>query len=156
MNELYPLVYFTHAELKDKENLKAELESVNIANGKILSKYDTAKAKKRLRLSIRDDEMSYEAVEEEEQPFMIGVLDKSRGKISVMNTPYFIMKPECYLSVNDEIKDAASAITSKTFSEKLNSLTEAFGSSKKRKAMQTKLKNKIDTETLETVGILNI
>ena len=38
-----------------------------------------------------------------------------------------------------------------SYSDKLNSLTAAFGSSKKRKAMQTKLKNRLDTETLDTV-----
>jgi len=36
-----------------------------------------------------------------------------------------------------------------TFSDKLNSLTSAFGSTRKRKAMQSKLKNKLDTETLD-------
>lgn len=59
-----------------------------------------------------------------------------------------MLKPECYLS--SENNASLSLDQTVSYSDKLNSLTAAFGSSKKRKAMQTKLKNKLDIETLET------
>lgn len=59
-----------------------------------------------------------------------------------------MLKPECYLS--SENNASLSLDKTVSYSDKLNSLTAAFGSSKKRKAMQTKLKNKLDVETLET------
>ena len=60
------------------------------------------------------------------------------------------MKPECYLSSKQEQNNQMPVNPNLSYSDKLNSLTAAFGSSKKRKAMQTKLKNKLDVETLET------
>jgi DNA-directed RNA polymerase I subunit RPA49 len=156
MVEVLPLVYFTHAELKSNENLNAEIQLVETetenSNNKIKTKstFDSATNKKKLKLNIKDDNMSYEAIEEDDQPFMIGILDKSSNHISIYKAPYFIVKPECYLSNQDEnCINLASINHSGTYSEKLNFLTAAFGSSKKRKAMQTKLKNKIDKETLE-------
>ena len=94
--------------------------------------------------------MSYESLEEDDQPFLIGVLDKKTDKMSVYNTPYFIIKPECYLGSTDKINENLPSCSTTTYSQKLDDLTQAFGSSKKRKAMQTKLKNRIDTETLES------
>ena len=96
--------------------------------------------------------MSYEAFEEDEQPFLVGILDKNNGKLSICNTSYFLMKPECYLNqASDDKKENLAVDQSISYADKLNSLTAAFGSSKKRKAMQTKLKNKLDVETLESV-----
>jgi hypothetical protein len=77
-------------------------------------------------------------------------LDKKNGNISIRNTTYFVMKPECYLSSKQEQNNQMPVNPNLSYSDKLNSLTAAFGSSKKRKAMQTKLKNKLDVETLET------
>ncbi len=159
MNEIFPLVYFTHAELKEKENLKVNLEEITSSSTNDLKKFKLNNSSsssslhngrnnnKRLKLTIQDENMSYEALEEEEQPFLVGVLNKSDGQLSVCNTSYFLMKPECYLN-NEENLTIDQEKTS--YSDKLNSLTAAFGSSKKRKAMQTKLKNKLDTQTLDT------
>lgn len=151
MTEILPLIYFSHAELKNKENLNAKIELIkpnNLTNGK--STFESSKVSKKFKLSIQDDEMNYEALEEDDQPFLIGVLDKDTKEVSVQNTPYFIMKPECYLGTRSDTDQALGVNQGTSYSEKLNLLTAAFGSSKKRKAMQTKLKNKIDTETLET------
>lgn len=152
MNEVLPLIYFTHAELKSKENLNASIEYIDTQNSGLKNKFGTgiSKSKKRLKLTIKDENMNYEAVEEDEQPFMIGILNKESGNITVCDSPYFLLKPECYLSSKGVANHANLSIDqSASYSEKLNSLTAAFGSSKKRKAMQTKLKNKIDIETLE-------
>ena len=146
MNEVLPLVYFTHADLKSKENLKVNFEIVKTEKSSVKSAFDSKKLRKKIKLNIQDDNMNYEALEEDEQPFLVGILDKKSDTVSVYNTPYFIMKPECYFNSNNLGENAAS---NATYSEKLDSLTAAFGSSKKRKAMQTKLKNRIDTATLD-------
>lgn len=152
-----PLVYFTHAELKSKDNLNANFEYIEEQNTGLKNGFNpnkTSKTKKRIKLTIQDENMNYEAIEEDDQPFMIGVLDTSSGNISLHNSPYFLLKPECYISSKLEKNNDDSKLSqidqNGTYSEKLNSLTAAFGSSKKRKAMQTKLKNKLDIETLAT------
>lgn len=153
MNEVFPLVYFTHAELKEKENLNANLETIQPTNdsNRFKSTFESNRPKKKLKLTIQDANMSYEAAEEDEQPFLVGVLDKKSGKISVCNTSYFLMKPECFLSSNDNEKNADLTISQQgSYADKLNHLTAAFGSSKKQKAMHTKQKNKLDNETLDT------
>ncbi len=148
MTEVLPLVYFTHAELKQKDNLNASIEYITEQSSSSVSSFK--KATKRLRLTIQDENMNYEALEEDDQPYMIGILDKKSGNISVKNTPYFLLKPECYISSKSEDKPSLSVDPAASYSDKLNSLTAAFGSSKKRKAMVTKIKNKLDVETLET------
>ena len=147
MSETLPLVYFTHADLKSKENLKISMEIVKSEKSSTKSSFDEKKSRKKIKLNIQDDNMNYEALEEDEQPFLIGILDKTSDVISVCNTPYFIMKPGCYLNTSNQNESTDSSIT--TYSQKLDNLTAAFGSSKKRKAMQTKIKNRIDTATLD-------
>lgn len=71
MTEIMPLLYFSHAELKTKENLNANIEYTTDLTCK-RSSSGLTKPKQRLKLTIQDDNMSYEAVEEEDQPFMIG------------------------------------------------------------------------------------
>jgi len=147
MNETLPLVYFTHADLKSKDNLKIDMEIVKMEKSASKSSFDVKKPRKKIKLSIQDDNMNYEALEEDEQPFMIGILDKTSDVISVCNTPYFIMKPGCYLNTSN-LSESTDPLST-TYSQKLDNLTAAFGSSKKRKAMQTKIKNRIDTTTLD-------
>ena len=150
MTEILPLIYFTHADLKTKENLNVDLELVKTDNDLKKSSFDSKRLSKKIKLHLKDENMSYEALEEDDQPFLIGVLDKKTDKMSVYNTPYFIIKPECYLGSTDKINENPTTCSTTTYSQKLDDLTQAFGSSKKRKAMQTKLKNRIDTETLES------
>jgi hypothetical protein len=161
---IVPLVHFTHAELKNSSKLKARLESVKVANpavkkspfkssSELNDNHDQHHNAKRLKLVIHDEDMDYEGIEEDECPFMVGIAPKdgSNDRITLFDTAYFVMKPECYLSGDkkDEEEEKSSATAGTSYSDKLNLLTAAFGSSRKRKAMQTKLKNKIDTETLE-------
>jgi hypothetical protein len=147
MNEVYPLVYFTHAELNKIDELKGSLEMTE-SNAKGAKSALESRKRQKMKFLLYDENMSYEGVEADETPFCIGVMDKSDGMVRVLNTSYFIMKPKCLMTeqVNEELGINKQA----TYSEKLDSLTAAFGSSKKRKAMQTKLKNKIDSETLES------
>merc|ERR1712127_191288 len=122
-------------------------------------------------MGIEDDGMNYEAVEESEQPFLVGLIDKSKSRdtITLHSTPYYVVRPECYssLSQQEEIKrenadhdgiidttDDKKPIEYASYSERLDALTASFGSDKKRKAMQTKLLNRLDKETLESaVGV---
>ena len=77
MNEVIPLVYFTHAELKSKENINANIEYIEDTQAsKTLNSNlrKTSKRNKCIKLTIEDDKMKYEAIEENEQPFVIGKL----------------------------------------------------------------------------------
>jgi hypothetical protein len=160
--QVLPLVYFSHAELKSRDNLNARLELVTNASSNFIltsSSLNGVKSSKRkqLKLKIEDENMNYEAFEEDDQPFLVADLNRETNELSVYNTPCFIMKPACYLSSNNSVQktsnDSNPNLTvnaNATYSEKLDYLTAAFGSSKKRKAMQTKLKNKLDSETLES------
>ena len=147
MTEIVPLIYFSHAELKHPEDIQARLELITTENK--TSSLTKSKVSKKFKLNIEDADMNYEAIEEDESPFLVGILDKNTQDITMSSTPYFILKPECYLGTRTK-SESLSVNPESTYSEKLNALTAAFGSSKKRKAMQTKLKNKIDTETLES------
>lgn len=166
--EVIPLVHFSHANLVNSGPLNARLDLIKIKNqpnsfltepNRLLSvetnggghqghKTRHHRAKK-LKLTVQDDEMNYEGTEEDECPFMLGVMPKDGERISLLDMSYFVLKPECYLS-SDETKETDEN-SSKTYSDKLNSLTAAFGSSKKRRAMQSKLKNKIDSSALEVL-----
>lgn len=154
MNDIIPLVYFSHAELKRKDALVTRLELIKSSSKRAskrghLTQTSTSSPSKRLKLNIEDDDMNYEAFEEDECPFMVGIVPKRGGdEITVLNTAYFVMRPECYSS-SDVVNQELGVEVDASYSDKLNSLTAAFGSSRKRKAMQTKLKNKIDAETLE-------
>ena len=147
---MLPLVYFTHANINNAESVIAKLSLIDNSSAKATSLSKTRIAKK-LKLTIENESMNYEATQEDESPYMIGILDQETDELSVVETPFFVLKPECYVNKpNDEDReDEKEKSKQTTFSEKLNSLTAAFGSSRKRKAMQTKLKNKLDTETLD-------
>lgn len=152
--KLLPLVYFSHAELKSKDNLDIQLAYEN-GSGDIGRRFEAMngrKAAKKLKLSLRDDDMNYEGVEEDDQPYLVASLNKKTNDLVVFDsTVCFNLKPKCYLSDPLALNTPESPSNKETisYSEKLDSLTAAFGSSKKRKAMQVKLKNKLDSETLE-------
>jgi DNA-directed RNA polymerase I subunit RPA49 len=165
--QILPLIYFTHAELKSKSDIKGNLtflkpnnkrkdmndsNDTNSTNGISFDRNtsDSGLRKKMMRLCLQDKDMIYQADEEEESPFLIAAHDKQTDKLSIVQTPYFIMKPS-YLTESPKKKDDKSLALDKTisYSEKLNSLTDAFGSSKKRKVLQTKRNNRIDKETLD-------
>lgn len=144
---MLPLVYFTHADVKNTENFNANFEYIEnnkFEENSILK--SSSSIKKRLKLTVNNETMNYEATEEDESPYTIGILNKTTNKLSMVKTPFFVLKPECYTNKRDNeiLSDKLG-----TFSDKLNSLTAAFGSSRKRKAMQTKIRNKLDTETLD-------
>jgi hypothetical protein len=154
--KVLPLIYFSHAELKAKENLNINLEVINsdhinrlIQTNKSTFDANNTRSKRKLKLSLSDLDMNYEAVEDEEQPFLIGSFDKTTSSISVFNTPCFNLKPECYLNANST-EPGLTVDNAATYSEKLDSLTAAFGSTKKRKAMRTKQNNRLDSKTLES------
>lgn len=151
MAEILPVVHFTHADVNENECLDAKFEivKVNESPSGTSDKLTDKKSKKRIKMTLKEEDMSYEAVEEDMLPYLLVVHDKADDSLSLHNLPYFMVKPECFISnyclSNERLKVDKAA----TYSEKMDSLTAAFGSSKKRKAMQTKIKNRIDTDTLE-------
>ena len=144
---MLPLVYFSHADIKNAESLNGKLSFTENQAGK--TSLGKTRLSKKLKLTIENESMNYEATQEDESPFMIGILDQDKDELSIVETPFFVLKPECYINKpNDESIDE-NKDKDMTFSDKLNSLTSAFGSTRKRKAMQSKLKNNLDTETLD-------
>jgi DNA-directed RNA polymerase I subunit RPA49 len=154
MDALVPLVYFTHADLKRMDDVKVNMELVSAKDSHandLGANLSAKKSNRHLKLKLYDENMNYEGLEEEERSFAVGVIDKANNKITVCNTAFFILKPECYLTSKEtETTETSQNESMSSYAEKLDSLTAAFGSAKKRKAMQTKLKNKLDEETLES------
>ena len=148
-NTIVPLVRFAHADLKDATNLTAHLERIKVKkpiNWVTGSQNGHHHRSKRLKLTVKHEDMVYEGVEEDESQFILGLVTDEDEPIRLLDTSYFVLKPECCVT-QEENGPKSSQETS--YSDKLNLLTAAFGSSKKRRAMQTKLKNKIDSSSLE-------
>lgn len=147
-----PIVHFSHANLIEADNFSARLEfkkteQQNTSDLKLFT--DDASSRKRLKLTVQDKEMTYNGLEEETCPFLLGFIPDGSESISIKDSAYFVLKPDCFYASEDTENHREKLTT--TYSEKLNSLTAAFGSSKKRRAMQSKLKNQIDSEALEVI-----
>ena len=50
MTEILPLIYFTHADLKTKENLNVDLELVKTDNDLKKSSFDSKRLSKKIKL----------------------------------------------------------------------------------------------------------
>ncbi|XP_030829811.1 DNA-directed RNA polymerase I subunit RPA49 isoform X2 [Strongylocentrotus purpuratus] len=80
--------------------------------------------------------------------YMVGVFDKKTGKMKVYNAQLLELHP--WLGKKVEKEDQIDEAKDLSLAEKKDRLTEAFGSSRKQRAMESRLKNKVGTEALET------
>ncbi|XP_041473062.1 DNA-directed RNA polymerase I subunit RPA49-like isoform X1 [Lytechinus variegatus] len=80
--------------------------------------------------------------------YMVGVLDKKTGKMKIFNSQLLELHP--WLGKKEIKEEQNNKINDFSLAEKKDRLTEAFGSSKKQRAMESRLKNKVGTEALET------
>ncbi|XP_077984493.1 DNA-directed RNA polymerase I subunit RPA49-like [Glandiceps talaboti] len=76
--------------------------------------------------------------------FMVGILNKDTGKMQVCDAQYFIMRPQ----IEDE-EDDAKDTRELSFVEKSDKLTKAFSSTRRQRAVQSRLRNKLSKEELE-------
>ncbi|XP_013388848.1 DNA-directed RNA polymerase I subunit RPA49 isoform X1 [Lingula anatina] len=79
--------------------------------------------------------------------YLVGILDKDSGKMKVMDAQLFHMRPRFDKDETDAPDKAEDKELS--FMEKNDLLTKAFGSNKKRKAMDSRIRNQIKGEALE-------
>ncbi|KAK3597680.1 hypothetical protein CHS0354_040055 [Potamilus streckersoni] len=79
--------------------------------------------------------------------YYIGVFDKKRGKMKVCDAEMFNLRP--FINVVEKESTATSLSNDLSYIEKKDKLTSAFGSSRKRKAMESRLRNKVEAKELE-------
>ncbi|XP_069130824.1 DNA-directed RNA polymerase I subunit RPA49-like [Argopecten irradians] len=77
--------------------------------------------------------------------YFVGIRD--RGKMTICDTQIFSMLPKIQGDEEESQKDDAS----KSYLEKNDYLTEAFGSKKKQKAMENRLRSKSAAKSIETI-----
>ncbi|XP_006812459.1 DNA-directed RNA polymerase I subunit RPA49-like [Saccoglossus kowalevskii] len=75
--------------------------------------------------------------------YMVGVLDKKTGKMKVYDAQYFIVRPKL-----DNEEDDVEEKPELSFIEKNDILTKAFGSSKKKRAVESRLNSKLEVDAL--------
>ncbi|XP_078601335.1 DNA-directed RNA polymerase I subunit RPA49-like [Branchiostoma floridae x Branchiostoma japonicum] len=78
--------------------------------------------------------------------YMVGVLDKNTGKMRVYDTNSFTMRPVVHDKNQEKNKDEVDL----TYQEKNDRLVDAFGGAKKKRAMESRLRDKVKREALET------
>ncbi|XP_078683749.1 DNA-directed RNA polymerase I subunit RPA49-like [Branchiostoma floridae x Branchiostoma belcheri] len=78
--------------------------------------------------------------------YMVGMLDKKTGKMRVYDTNSFTMRPVVHDKDQEKHKDE----TDLTYQEKNDRLVDAFGGAKKKRAMESRLRDKVKKEALET------
>ncbi|XP_060064818.1 DNA-directed RNA polymerase I subunit RPA49-like [Ylistrum balloti] len=80
--------------------------------------------------------------------YYVGLRDKSTGKMTICDAEIFNMLPKL---PGDEQEEEKKDDLSLSFREKNDFLTEAFGSKKKQKAMENRLRNKSAAKSMETI-----
>ncbi|XP_033097611.1 DNA-directed RNA polymerase I subunit RPA49-like isoform X2 [Anneissia japonica] len=82
--------------------------------------------------------------------YMVGVVDKTTNKIKVYDGQLFHLQPWIFLK--ESLNEGDEDVTDKkdlSFAEKSDMLTEAFGSARKQRAMESRIRNKVATDALE-------
>ncbi|XP_076321965.1 DNA-directed RNA polymerase I subunit RPA49-like isoform X2 [Tachypleus tridentatus] len=83
--------------------------------------------------------------------YCIGLLDKNSGTMKVYSTQMFHMCPSLEDAGGCEETKIQSE-KSKTYTEKVDMLTSAFGSKRRRKAMESRVNHKVEEGNLEQVA----
>ncbi|XP_033743791.1 DNA-directed RNA polymerase I subunit RPA49-like [Pecten maximus] len=80
--------------------------------------------------------------------YYVGVRNKDTGKMTICDAEIFNMLPKI---PGDDPEESQKEDLSRSFLEKNDFLTEAFGSKKKQKAMENRLRNKSAAKSMETI-----
>ncbi|XP_013783231.1 DNA-directed RNA polymerase I subunit RPA49-like isoform X2 [Limulus polyphemus] len=80
--------------------------------------------------------------------YCIGLLDKNNGTMKVYSTQMFHMRPSLEDAGGFEETENPTE-KSKSYTEKVDMLTSAFGSKRKRKAMESRVHHKVEEGNLE-------
>uniref|UniRef100_A0A8C0EV51 RNA polymerase I subunit E n=1 Tax=Bubo bubo TaxID=30461 RepID=A0A8C0EV51_BUBBB len=79
--------------------------------------------------------------------YFVGVLDKDSGQMEVYNAEIFNMQP---LLADNLIPDDMKDYQNRSFREKMDLCIEAFGTSKQKRALNTRRMNAVGSDTLNT------
>ncbi|XP_072040367.1 DNA-directed RNA polymerase I subunit RPA49-like [Amphiura filiformis] len=80
--------------------------------------------------------------------YLVGVLDKKTNKMKVYDAQYYQLRPWLHNDMQPD-QDETDQPTEQTYIEKQDALTEAFGSLRKRRAVDSRHKSKVSNEAIE-------
>ncbi|XP_028397893.1 DNA-directed RNA polymerase I subunit RPA49-like isoform X2 [Dendronephthya gigantea] len=139
------LVQFTNGDISTKSNGQLSFTLYKSTNTEDIRK------KFRKTLVAKTDKMKYygnnfgmTARSNSLCKYLVGVYNKKSGTMDVYDTTTFRMQPKIS---TDEI-DAKEAPSDLSFMEKNDRLVEAFGSTRRKRAMKSRLQNVIDSQEL--------
>ncbi|MBN3281031.1 RPA49 polymerase, partial [Polyodon spathula] len=79
--------------------------------------------------------------------YFVGVLDKTTGRMEIHNAELFNMQP--VFPGESVTEEASSESQNKSYREKVDSLIEAFGTNKQKRALGTRRMNQVGSDTLQ-------
>ncbi|XP_066472595.1 DNA-directed RNA polymerase I subunit RPA49 [Tiliqua scincoides] len=144
------LVQFSNGKLKSPENMDFTLYKSKDANN--------PRKKHRRILNAETERLSYVANNFGAGAlkcntlcrYFVGVLDKNSGCMEVYNAELFNMQP----LISDYVEDKSlSEYLSKSYREKVDLCIEAFGTSKQRRALNSRRMNEVGKEVLNKAVI---
>ncbi|XP_003223374.1 DNA-directed RNA polymerase I subunit RPA49 [Anolis carolinensis] len=145
-----PLVQFTNGKLKSSENM-----AFNLYRNK-----DTTnpRKKQKVTLNAETERLSYVGNNFGAGAlkcntlcrYYVGVLDKDSGQLEVYNAELFNMQPLVSDNVED---DDLSEYLNKSYREKVDLCIEAFGTSKQKRALNSRRMNAVGKEVLNMAVI---
>uniref|UniRef100_A0A8D0GXP7 RNA polymerase I subunit E n=1 Tax=Sphenodon punctatus TaxID=8508 RepID=A0A8D0GXP7_SPHPU len=140
-----PLVQFSNGKLKSSKNMDFTLyRSKDINN---------PRKKHRRILTTETDRLSYVGNNFGTGAlkcntlcrYYVGILDKDSEQMDVYNAELFKMQP---LVLGNIIEDDPSDYQNKSYREKVDSCIEAFGTSKQKRALNSRRMNQVESESL--------
>lgn len=145
------LAHFTNGRIDKKSTRRIHF-------GYFEGDQDNKKLKDRKMLVAETTDMSYvgqnygplASTMQQNCKYYVGVLDKTTGKMKICDAEIFQMHPKPS-DIDDEVETFSlpSTVTEKTYVEKNDMLTSAFGSKKKQRALESRLKNQIKGKALD-------
>ncbi|XP_022091564.1 DNA-directed RNA polymerase I subunit RPA49-like [Acanthaster planci] len=84
--------------------------------------------------------------------YLVGVLDKKTGKMKIYDTQSFHLRPWFGQTRGEEESANVTGKEELTFLQKNDRLTEAFGSSRKQRALESRLRSAVTSQALETLA----
>ncbi|XP_071951319.1 DNA-directed RNA polymerase I subunit RPA49-like [Antedon mediterranea] len=157
-SERIPLAQFSHAKLKVNKDGTACKPPVFTHFRSSETTKDSRKRNKQYLVATTDEKMEYvgqnfgptASRSDSMCKYMVGVVDKKTNKIKVYDAQIYHLQPWIFLK--ESLKEDAQDVPDKkdlSFIEKNDMLTEAFGSARKQRAMESRHRNKVASEALE-------
>ncbi|KAM4808776.1 DNA-directed RNA polymerase I subunit RPA49 [Rhinophrynus dorsalis] len=143
------LVQFSNGSIQSPENVNFTLYK-NKDHKSPRTKKQRILAAETDRLSYVGNNFSYEALKYGSLcRYFVGVRNKETGKMEVYDAEHFSMQPILENSINEEVeKEDVTDQSTKSYREKVDSLIEAFGTNKQKRALSSRKLNQVGSEIL--------